>query len=107
MRSACETPGNSSAPRHRARAPTARRRAKKEIGISVAAMASERGNVEEEALQPAHGLDLVHHAFAAVFDAGVGHLGGRYRVVARDRAGIHHAGKAHVFAAAVDGDLLL
>src|SRR5690606_2323029 len=40
-------------------------------------------------------------------DAGVGHLGGRYRVVARDRAGIHHAGKAHVFAAAVDGDLLL
>src|SRR5690606_12618632 len=58
-------------------------------------------------LQPAHGLDFVHYTLAAELDTGVGHLCRGNRVVARNRAGIHHAREAKMFAATIDGDLLV
>src|SRR5690606_29193442 len=74
---------------------------------TMASRGSEWGNVQEKALQPTHGLDLVHDALAAELDAGIRHLGGRHRIAARDGARIDHAREADVFAAAIDGDLLL
>src|SRR5690348_13281624 len=113
MRSACATCSGSSMTAPSTSNQPALRRARRPMPFNPGPedaedtiMTSERGNIEEETLQPAHGLDLVHHALATVLDAGVGHLGRGHGTAAGDGTRIHDPREAHIFAAAVDGDLL-
>src|SRR6478736_7584150 len=64
-------------------------------------------DVEEDALEPAHGLGFVDEALAAVLDARIGHLGRQDGVAATDLARVDHAREADEFGALVDQHLLL
>src|SRR5690606_10058107 len=106
-RSACTVPARASA--HTA--PAASRLAtspdvlkKEEIKADTM---SERRNIQEETLQPAHGLHFIHDAFAAEFDTRVSHLSGQHGVRTCDRTGVDHTRETNVLAAPVNGHLFI
>src|SRR5690606_41567529 len=63
---------------------------------SVRRSGSERRQIQEKALQPAHFLHFSHGSLAAVLDASISHLNREHLVGARDVVRVHHARDAHL-----------
>src|SRR3546814_5734455 len=78
-----------------------KQRIKREFRACIMSV-SEWRNIQEETLQPTHGLDFIHGALAAEFNAGVRNLGRQHGIGAGDGARIDHTREADVFTASID-----